>query len=206
MAFSPALVSVLSGATPSQLYRWRRRGLLTPEVQAERPPLYSFRDLVVARSLAFLRGRVSAQRITKAVSTMKDMDGLTWNHLSQFSFGTDGDTIFIGIPGEDTAVDVLRHPGQIEVFSFQELFDAFADFKGRPVVDLRRPEPNLEVDPDRLGGWPTVAKSRVPYDLVAQVIDGDDVTIEDIGEFFPGVSPDAARDALLLDRKVREAT
>ena len=54
------LTSKLTGVTPSQLRSWSRSGLLVPVIRAKRPPIYSFRDLVALRSIAFLRSEITS--------------------------------------------------------------------------------------------------------------------------------------------------
>lgn len=194
MAFELPIVSVLSGATPSQLLSWRTKGLLIPEIREKKPPIYSFRDLIVARSLAFLRGRTTSQKITRAIGNIRSME-LTRGHLSQLRFGTDGDTIFIGTPDSDVATDVLRRPGQIEVFSFDDLAVAFRNFRDDEVASLEHPRPHLEVSPERLGGWPTIQGTRVPFDAVSDLLADGDIEASEVEQWYPGVSADAARDA-----------
>lgn len=200
MSFRIEMVSRLSGATPSQLDHWRRDGLLVPEISRERPPLYSFRDLILARSLAFLRARVSNQKITRAVWNIRDMP-LTYEHLSQLRFGSDKSTIFIGTE-DGEVMDVLRKPGQLEVFTFEDLVKQFENFKGAEVSDFKHPRTHLTVDYERLGGWPTIRSTRIPYDVISDFLDEDEDNIQEIEEWYPGVSVDAARDAQQFAREL----
>jgi uncharacterized protein (DUF433 family) len=62
------------------------------------------------------------------------------------------------------------------------------------VVDLMRPRPNIEVDPDVQGGYPVIKGTRVEFDLVASLVE-DGVKPEEISAFYPAVTPAAARDA-----------
>ena len=59
---------------------------------------------------------------------------------------------------------------------------------------LLEPRDHVQVDPGVRGGEPVIAGTRIPYDEVAALL-RDGVADEDIGEFFPQVSLDAARDA-----------
>lgn len=200
MAFDVKLTSLLTGATPSQLERWRRIGVLVPETRAKRPPLYSFRDLVALRTLVFLRAQTSGQRLARAFSTM-DMLALT-EHPSRYSLGTDGDTIVVLDPDSHQTVDLVRNPGNAVHATFADVFRSFEDFRGRPVVDFQRPSEHLQVDLRTLGGWPTVQNTRVPYDLVAQLVDNESVFPEDVTELYPNVSAAAAQDAVEFSAKV----
>lgn len=208
MSFNEAITARLTGATLSQLRNWRSPGvdLLTPEIRPKRPPIYSFRDLILARSLAFLRARVSHQKITKAVGNLLSLP-LTYDHMSEIRFGTDGSTIYIGIPGETHALDILSPKlaaGQFEVFTFEQLSESFTSFNGDQVVDFEHPRKHLSVTPNRLGGWPVIEGTRVPYDVVADLLLDGDVEPNEVEEWYPGVSAAAARDAADFARSVEK--
>lgn len=198
MAFPLKLAATLSGTTPSQLRRLRERGLVVPEVRPYRPPIYSFRDVVLLRTLAFLRQEVSLQRIGKAFRSL-DMLELT-DHPSAYRFGTDGKTILVEHDGQ--ALDLVEHPGQIELFTFEDITRQFRNFRGDLVAEFRHPAPNIEVLPRRLGGWPTIERTRVPYDVIANLVDFDTILPEDVPSLYPSVTADAARSAVSFAAKV----
>lgn len=193
MSFPEKLTATLSGATRRQLYDWRRKGILVPEVSAENPPLYSFRDVVALRTVAFLRARTSLQKLRKAFSMLKTFDFT--EHPSTYRFGTDGKTI--AAQDEDgNVVDLVNREGQLYLFTLEEVFRSFTNFRDEPVVDFEHPRPLLELNQHRLGGWPTIAGTRVPYDAVADLLQDGTYSVEDVRLFYPTVSPSAARDAL----------
>lgn len=198
MSYPAKLASVLTGNTPSQLYRLRSRGIVVPEVRPYRPPLYSFRDLVALRSIAFLRGKTSAQKISRAFSSL-DLFDLT-EHPSQYTLGTDGSSIYIEHEGR--ALDLVREPGSVTVFSFDEVSGAFEDFQGEVIAPFGQPADHVEVDIGRLGGWPTVAGTRIAYDTIGNLVDDDTVTADEVGYYYPTVSADAARDVVKFHRRV----
>lgn len=47
--------SQLSGVPKSTVYDWRRDGILVPDFTAANPSMWSYRDLVLLRLLAWLR-------------------------------------------------------------------------------------------------------------------------------------------------------
>lgn len=202
MSFPLALASVLTGATNSQLRSWKSKGLIIPEVSNSRPLLYSFRDLVWLRTLVFLRSRTSLQRISVARVNL-DLVDLT-EHPSKYRFATDGKTIIVD-DGAGQVVDLVKRPGQADSFTFEEISEAFQDFRGRDVVDFRRPSRHIEVELKRLGGWPTVIGTRIPYDLVDRLVDNRTLFASDIPDYYPSVSIEAAEDAVLFAEKVRSA-
>ncbi|WJS92476.1 DUF433 domain-containing protein [Microbacterium testaceum] len=203
MTYTPALAAKLSGATPYQLNKWRTKGLLVPEVSPARPPVYSYRDLVALRAMVFIRAKTSAQRLRAAWGKL-DMVAVA-DHPSAYSFGTDGRGIFVRLP-DGTVLDLIDKPGHLlSEYTFEELFEEFENFRGQRVADLRRPARSLSIHPRTLGGYPVVEGTRVPFDTIAQLVDGDDVTTEDIPDMFPRVSARAAHDAVEFARSLEEA-
>jgi len=202
VAFPLRLTSKLTGATPSQLQRWSHDGLLVPQVNERRPPLWSYQDLIALRSMVFLRARTSSQRLRKAWSNLPVVD-LT-DHPAAYKFGTDGKRIFV--EGPEGPVDLTDAPGQGLVrYTFEELFQEFEDFRGRPIVNFRRPSENLTVHPERMGGWPTVNGTRVTFDSVARLVDFETVFPEDVADYYPEVDEAAARDAVRFNEEVQIA-
>ncbi|MBA2474126.1 MAG: DUF433 domain-containing protein [Pseudonocardiales bacterium] len=68
-------------------------------------------------------------------------------------------------------------------------------------MPLYRPEPGVAVDPEIRGGYPVIAGTLGPYDMVASLLE-DGVTAEEVAGFYPAVSPDAAREALAFAQYV----
>jgi uncharacterized protein (DUF433 family) len=200
MAFPLDLTAVLTGATKSQLLHWRDSGLVTPEVRPFRPPLYSFRDLILVRSVVYLRARISSQMVHRAILGIPDVIDAV-GHPSEYRFGTDGKTVYLGTANGD-AIDILRRRGQATLFTFDDLLGTFENFKDETVPDFRRPAAHIEVEPGRLGGWPTIEGTRVPYNDVARLVDNDTVFPEDVELYYPSVSPAAARDAVAFAERV----
>lgn len=196
MSFPVDITAALSGASVAQLYNWRRTDLLRPEIQ-ESPALYSFRDLVALRAFVRIRSKVPLQRIRKGVSTMREWD-LT-EHPSTYHLLTDGDSVFLEEGGR--AVDLVRKPGQQVLLSLEDAFAPFENLQGRNVVDFRHPRPHLEVKEHRLGGWPTVAETRVPYDTIAKLVTGG-IAPADVARFYPSVDATAAADAADFHQEV----
>jgi uncharacterized protein (DUF433 family) len=73
----------------------------------------------------------------------------------------------------------------------------------RIVVPLHRPTAGLAVNPEVRGGYPVIEGTRVPYDVVATLVD-DGVAAEDIAGFYPSVGVAGARGAVAFARYVDE--
>ena len=196
--FTVELASFLTGASSRRLRYWKRTGLLVPEVKKERPPLWSYRDLVALRTFVRLReDGVSLQKIRRAVAELPEFD--YFEHPAAYRFATDGRTVFV--EDEDgLALDLVKRKGARTLLTFQEIFAPF-DVDGRRVVDFRRPSAHVEVAPSRLAGWPTIENSRIAYDTIALLVEGD-VPPERVSHFYPSVSAAQAADARDLHRAV----
>lgn len=199
MAFPLKLTSRLTGATPSQLKRWRSTGLVVPEVRESRPPLYSFRDIVAIRTITFLRAETSAQRVHKAFQAL-DLFDLT-EHPSRYSFGTDGKTIFVRTD-DGSAMDLVKTPGAYQLFPFADALGQFANFKDEEVRPLSSPAEGISVRLPRMGGWPTIEGTRIPFDTISSLVDYETVHPEDVQHYYPQVSPQLAQQAVEFDSQV----
>lgn len=196
VSYSPKLAAALSGATLRQLSHWRKPGpdgspVLAPELSAERPILYSFRDVVALRTCVRLRQEASLQKIRRALNTLHVDLGLR-DHLSSYQLVTDGSSIYLA--EDDHAVDLVRSKGNVVIHQFVDVLQSFY-VQGRQIPALLEPRPHVEVDPAVRGGEPVISGTRIPYDEVASLM-RDGIAAEDIREFYPQVSADAARDAL----------
>ncbi|MFD3561923.1 DUF433 domain-containing protein [Streptomyces sp. NPDC058686] len=198
MSYEPKLAAALSGATIPQLSRWRHASgaggaVLVPEISATRPILYSFRDLVALRACVRLRQETSLQRIRRAVDSLRDNLGER-EHLSEYRLVTDGGTVYLADP--DHAVDLIGRKGGKGNLVIHQLVDVLAPFyrNGRHIPDLFSPRPDVAVDPYVRGGEPVIRGTRVPASEVAALI-RDGIPPEQIADFFPGVSAEAALEA-----------
>jgi len=195
MAYRAKMAAALSGASQRQLGTWRRgpNPLLVPEVSTH-PILYSFRDLVALRTFAYLREKVSLQKIRKALNNLRDLGEL--DHLSKYRLVAHGgqSVVLIG-PDGDHGVDLVDWPGQqVTVVAIGDVLRSFP-LGAVEVPNLRRPRPQISVDPSVRRGKPVVAGTRISYDLVAGLL-RDGVPANKVASYYPGVTAEAARDAL----------
>lgn len=63
------------------------------------------------------------------------------------------------------------------------------------VPHLLRPKQYVSVDPETQGGQPVITGTRVPFDAVAELVE-DGIPPEKIADYCPGVTAEAARDAV----------
>ena len=201
MAYEPKVAAALSGVTTRRLAYWRGTRVLVPEISADRPFLYSYRDLVALRTFAFLRGDRSLQAIRRALRTMADM-GET-EHLSSYRLVSQGRRS-IALVKDEGAVDLVERPGQaLTVVKLGDVLQSFplGDIE---VPNLARPRQNISVDPGVRNGHPVVAGTRVPFEVVAGLV-RDGVPPEEIAQFYPSVNAEGARDAVDFAEYVERA-
>lgn len=202
MAFPLNLASHLTGATPSQLRKWNRDGLLVPQVSRKRPPLYSFEDLIALRSMVFLRAETTSQRLKRAFETMDMLDLM--DHPASYKFTALRGNIFLETPDGSTHDLTTSNRGNLMTLTFEDLLSEFTNWKNEQVVDFRRPSEHIEVNVRRIGGWPAVEGTRVPYDLIADLMEFDHMSPEEIEDDYPGVTPAKAEDALNFSTRVKK--
>lgn len=203
MTFPVELTSVLSGASIGQLRSWRRppNPLLIPEVALRPRALYSFRDILALRTVVYLRKEVPLQRIRKAYNSLQAFD-LT-EHPSRYRLTTDGNSVFLVENG--SATDLVKNPGQQVLAEVGDIFKPFGNLQGVQVVDFLHPRPRLSVRASRMGGWPTIEGTRVPYDTIADLVAGGDVPPAEVGRYFPTVNPADVPDAVSFADQVKAA-
>ena len=204
MSFTPVVAAALSGASTGQLTYWRSsrtsEPLLAPAHHEPRSRVsYSFRDVVALRTFVYLRSRdVPLQRIRKAVASLRQLGHD--EHLSEYSLLAMGQDVVWRISA-DEAIDLTRSPGRGLLAQMVDIFAPFVNMQSEDVVDLRRPKPGISVDPEVRGGFPVVEGTRVPYDLVASLLD-DGLDIAAVSEVYPSVSVGAAQGAADFARYV----
>jgi uncharacterized protein (DUF433 family) len=197
MAFTPLVAAALSGASTGQLAYWRStrtsEPLLAPAHHQPRSRVsYSFRDVVALRTFVYLRSRdVPLQRIRKAVASLRQLGEA--DHLSEYSLLAIGRDVAWRV-STDEAVDLTRSPGQGVLARMVDIYAPFVNMQNQNVVDLRRPQAGISVDPEVRGGFPVMEGTRIPYDLVASLLD-DGLDVTAVSEVYPAVSVEAVRGA-----------
>src|SRR4051812_26831266 len=176
MAYSIPLTAALSGATVDQLAYWRRQTtshppLLEPDAKRSGRYLYNWADVVALRSIVYLRQVKSLPRIRRAVQTLRSLEPGEWGHLASYKLSATGTSIVVVTPSGEV-LDVDEHRGTImaEVL-LRDVLGGFEREDGRRVPAMASPRDHLSVDPGVLGGYPVVAGTRVPFDVVAGLAD-----------------------------------
>lgn len=206
MAFPVPIASVLTGATVPQLAYWRKHTgsaepLLIPEGKRSGRFLYSWMDVVALRSIVYLRQEKSLPRIRRAVARLRQIETQDWTHLSAYRLVATASTILVKTP-DGQLLDLESKPGTVmDEVLMSDVLAPFQTHDGRPVPALERPRPRLTVDPGVLGGYPVIAGSRVPFDVVACLAE-DQLMPNEIVAIYPSVDPEAVEDATDFAKQV----
>jgi uncharacterized protein (DUF433 family) len=199
-AFPVDMTSVLTGATIRQLQYWRGTGLLEPEYQRRPRSLYSFRDLLALRTVVRLRKESSLQAVRQAFANMQLLDFT--EHPSSYRLVSAGKSIAI-VHDDGSGTDLVKKPGQEILANMADIFSSFSTDRGRKVVDFRYPRAHLSVRYRRLGGWPTIRDTRVPFDAVVQLVADGTVSFDDVSYYYPAVTSEAVKDAVSFAEELR---
>lgn len=200
MTYSTKVASYLSGVTVSQLHRLAKKNLLTGEFSTPSQRQYSFRDVIALRTIAKLRASHSMQSVSAAVAYAQSL--YPEDHLSTITLLSDGKEIFAYEPDSEELIAALRQQGQFAIPDLGNILDAFTNFDHRVVPNLLEPAKGIQVDKDRLGGVPTIAGTRIPYDLVVDL--STDMDPEEIHEWYDSVEPHQVQFALDFDRAIED--
>lgn len=209
MAFPVPIASVLTGATIGQLAYWRKHTdsaepLLVPEGKRDGRFLYSWTDVVALRSIVYLRQEKSLPRIRRAVARLRYLEAKEWTHLARYRLIATQVTIIVKTPAGEL-LDLEEQPGTVlQEVLMRDVLGPFETRSGRMVPALERPQPQISVDPEVLGGYPVISGSRVPFDVVAYLAE-DNLSPEEIAAIYPSVDRDAISDATAFAAQVAAA-
>lgn len=202
VSYPSVIAAALSGASVRQLAYWRAaktaEPLLAPAYRTPAKVAYSFQDVVALRTFVYLRSReVPLQRVRKAVDKLRELGQR--DHLAAYRLVAVGKDV-VWVTG-DEAVELTGRPGQELIADMVDILEAFPTARGE-VLPLYRPKPGVSVDPEVRGGYPVIAGTRVPYNLVSSLIE-DGMSAEAVTSIYPSVSIDALPDAVEFAAYVR---
>jgi uncharacterized protein (DUF433 family)/DNA-binding transcriptional MerR regulator len=206
MSFPIPIASVLTGATIPQLAYWRRHTdaappLLVPQGKRSGRYLYSWADVVALRSIVYLRQEKSLPRIRRAVATLRGLEAEEWTHLAAYRLISTHRSILVQTPAGEL-LDLEDQPGtMLEEILMHDVLAPFETRNGRPVPALEHPRPRIAVNPRVLGGYPVIAGTRVPFDVVASLAE-DELGPGEIAAVYPSIDQEAIGDAVSFAEQV----
>lgn len=199
VAFPVPIASVLSGASVDQLAYWRKRTpsappLLVPESKRSGRFIYSWADVVALRSIVYLRQEKSLPRVRRAVELLRALEADEWQHLARYRLISTPSSILVRTPSGQL-LDLEQQPGTVvSEILMRDVLAPFTTREGRAVPDLEKPRRLLAVHPRVMAGYPVIAGTRVPFDVVAGLAE-DGATTAEIIAIYPSVDPASVEDA-----------
>ena len=201
--YSAERASQLSGIPARTLHDWATSGAMMPDWIASTPRGWSFRDLVYARLLAWLRSKHmdrtrAAERVVAIRHQMTDAvvdpgirsDGQIVLLGDSHEDGFTGQQVFHGIT---PFLHVFRLTDPIEGVSRAELWGP----------NLVNPSDHTYISPWVLHGEPCVSNSRVPSSALYALRLQRGLDTDQIGELYPQLTVAAIDDAIDLETRLR---
>lgn len=193
-------------AVPSRtLHDWATSGILVPDWMNASPRGWSYRDILYARLLAWLRSKGMERTI--ASHRVIEIRGLMARAEIQPHLRSDGTVMLL----DDESVD--RFSGQQVFDGLAELLDVFimteaiegvsrAELWGPSLV---RPSRLTYISPWVLNGEPCVADSRVPTSAIYALRTERSLDTGRIHALYPELPEEAIEDAIELESRLRAA-
>ena len=194
----------LSGVPARTIQIWRHDKVYVPDFDSTRP-VWSYRDLILVRMVAWLRQRgipsvragKYAQKVRERLTAGEDIQRIMTTHRTAVI----DDELFDPIVGEGfLPYDNL--PDLLSVFRFQ---GQIADFGRRHLwgPDLIMPSEHTFISPMVLGGDPCIRRSRIPTANIHALRQERGLTTPQIVNLYPHLKPEEADDAYYLESRLR---
>lgn len=200
----------LSGIPRPTLYEWRRNEVFSGDYPRSSPQIWSYRDLVLLRLLAWLRqGKMERYLAADKIENIR-------SHLSEAVeirrvYATRRDVILDG-PKSSGVRDDRRN-----ILPFTDFANLLRTFNlEEPVNELRRSgsvhlwapdliRPSLwtRIIPWVLAGEPCIRSSRVPTSTVFALHIERKLETKAIAELYPGLSRESIADSIGLEMRLR---
>lgn len=201
--------SQLSGVPKSTIYDWRREGVYLPDFDAASPVMWSYRDLVLLRLLAWLRQR-DMPRPTASEKVVSVKDRLSSGADFKYILATHGDVVLENDKGgrsPDDRANLLPFDnflGLLATFDLHEPTKELRSERGGPLwaPNLVTPSPHSFISPWVLAGDPCVERTRIPTATLHALSTERALPVDAIVKLYPGLSSEAAQDAIDLERRL----
>ena len=201
--------SQLSGIPARTLRDWRQSGVLVPDWSNIRPYGWSYRDIVYARLLAWLRGKsMSRDDAAERVGLLRsELAAATIDPTvaADPSVRSDGTVFLIGQERSDR-------------ISGRQVFDALIPFidvfeLAEPIQgvsrgnlwgpSLIRPSEHTYISPNVVAGEPCIIDSRIPTGSIHALHRERRLDVDKIMVLYPQLREDRIADAIELESRLR---
>jgi uncharacterized protein (DUF433 family)/DNA-binding transcriptional MerR regulator len=199
--------SQLSGVPRTTVYYWAREALLVPDHYSMRPHYWSYRDLVLLRMFAWLRGRdMSPGKASARIAQVRrELD------LAQFPphghVRSDGNIFLVG----DSHIDAITGEQLFQslvplVLAFDLLMPVMEGNRRAQRLtgpNLIRPSAHTAISPWVMGGEPCIRESRIPSASIFALTEDRRLEPADIIRLYPSLTTADVIDAVHFERSLR---
>jgi uncharacterized protein (DUF433 family) len=202
--------SQLSGVPKSTVYNWRREDVYLPDFSGANPAMWSYRDLVLLRLLAWLRqGGMERPVASEKVGSIKSQ--LSRGVEIRFIHATERDVVLNGPSGpyiEDDRQNLLPSSDFYALLGTFDLLEPIEELRSarRGAVwapDLVTPSEHSFISPWVLAGDPCVERTRIPTSAIFALHAERQLPVDAIVDLYPGLTPEMAVDAIALENRLR---
>jgi uncharacterized protein (DUF433 family) len=195
----------LSGIPARTLHDWATSESLVPDWMTARPRGWSYRDIVFARLLGWLRAK-HMERTEAAKRVLAVRHRLTVSDIDP-SVRSDGTIFLIGAEKVDQFTGQQAFDGVAELLDVFELTEPIEGVSTRALKapNLVHPSAHTFISPWVAGGEPCVVDSRVPSATLYALRADRGLDPRGIQRLYPFLAVDAIEDALQLEAGLRAA-
>jgi uncharacterized protein (DUF433 family) len=195
----------LSGVPARTLHDWATAGVLVPDWFSARPRGWSYRDVVYARLLAWLRSKhMDRASAAERVALVRELMG---SSSIDPGFYSDGTIFVIRNETRDRVSGQQAFDGLVDVLDVFELTEPIEGVSDRELwgPSLVHPSAHTYISPWVLAGEPCVDGTRVPTATIYALRAERGLEPDAIHELYGSLSVDAITDALELEDRLRAA-
>jgi uncharacterized protein (DUF433 family) len=204
--YSAERAGQLSGVPARTLYDWADAGILVPDFAADRPKAWSYRDLALARLLAWLRQQGHPRPDAAArVSGIRTMMSDPAQQVTEVR--SDGSTVLLGEETVDRLTGQQVLAGMTSLLRVFSLVDPISELGSKKLwgPDLLRPTHLTAMSPWVMGGEPVVRATRIPTVSLYALRHERGLDTAHIVALYPGLDAEQVDDAIALEDRLRHA-
>ena len=195
----------LSAIPARTLHDWATADVLVPDWFGAKPRGWSYRDIVYARLLAWLRSKhMDRSQASERVRFVREL--LEKSEVDP-SVHSDGTIFLIGNEGTDRFTGQQAFDGLVAVLDVFELTEPVEGISKGELwgPSLVRPSTHTYISPWVLAGEPCVEGSRVPSATLYALRKDRGLEAPAIHDLYSGLSVEAIEDALAFETRLRAA-
>ncbi len=203
--YSADRTSQLSGIPRSTVYDWQRAGIYRPDFLYASPMMWSYRDLVYLRLLAWLRNLgmdrpVAAERVTTIKQAVTAGDTIQ-------RLRSDGHIVLVDDETDHRFSGENVLPSLAELLGEFDLLEPIRELGDRPLwgPDLVTPSDHTYISPWVMAGEPCIEETRIPTATVWTLRIERGLDVGRIIDLYPGLDEATVKDAWHLEDRLRKA-